>query len=140
MIFRTHNTTVAICDGCGPGWWKTTKHEQPTLPSNRRATIRVLTEDHGWRIRRRLFRRTQMHCPACAPLQACTGHVWEPQTYIGAYGSFLVCDRCGHVADYLDVPPAGHPESMTKELSAEHEEWLAALDVVLDSDRANEEV
>lgn len=140
MIFRTHDTTVAICDGCGPGWWKTTKHERPVLPCSRRAAIRVLAEDHGWHIRRRLFGRAQTRCAACAPLHVCPGHVWEPQTYIGTYGSFLVCDRCGHVADYLDIPPADHPESMTTELSHEHEEWLAALDAELDPDRANEEV
>jgi hypothetical protein len=141
VIFRQGNGSfVAACDSCRFGWW--TKDEKvPTFTGSRHDVIQSLAEDHGWRIKRRLLRRLPlMLCAACAPLHDCPGHVWEPQTYTGATSSFLVCDRCGHVADYLDTPPAGHPESMTAVLPDVDEEWLAALDAELDPDHANEEV
>ena len=134
---------IAVCDLCGPGWWNGYVEDQPTYAS-RGDALKNLPLDHQWLIEKDPDGTYRMLCTGCAQLERCKqdGHSWVPLEYAHAglmakYGE--VCSVCAAVHSH-DEPPAGHPDSMTAVLSDADEEWLAALDAVLDPDHANEEV
>jgi hypothetical protein len=59
-------------------------------------------------------------------------HAWMFQPKLGSgdrvYGPWLVCRPCNTALTLQSKPPLSHPDSMTVELPAAEEEWLAAVD------------
>ena len=140
---KTLGATAATCDLCGPDWWKGYEDVQPLFTS-RGTALRLLPIDFMWSITEQGDGSLQMLCASCTQLECCVenGHGWVPLEYVTdgelrQYGETCCC--CSVVRSF-DVPPAGHPESMTAVLSDADEEWLAAIDAELDPDHANEEV
>lgn len=143
MSFEKTVLFAVICDGCGPDWWEGVTDTLPLFTSHA-AAARELTNDYEWRITRQIDGRHHMICSTCAGRDDCKryGHRWfrmsadDDRRIDPALES---CSRCS-IIRRDNQPPAGHPDSMTAVLSDADEEWLAALDELLDPDHANEEV
>ncbi|MFF5261421.1 hypothetical protein ACFY4C_20960 [Actinomadura viridis] len=63
-------------------------------------------------------------------------HAWKHQAAETAIngrvcGPWIYCAGCGITRKLQAEPPFEHPDSMTAELPAEQEEWLAAIDAAL---------
>lgn len=73
-----------------------------------------------------------IHDVCTSTLCAADFHGWRYQPGIQVrgetYGPYRACRHCGTNIVLAVEPPAGHPDSMTRELSRQDEEWLAALD------------
>lgn len=143
MAFEKTVQFFVTCDGCGPDWWEGVTDTLPLFPSHT-AAIRELADDYEWRITRQIDGRHHMLCSTCAGKDDCIryGHRWFRMTADDERRinpALESCSRC-NIIRRDDAPPTSHPDSMTVELSPEHEAWLAALDAELDPDRANEEV
>lgn len=93
----------------------------------------------GRRLARLSGGHVQMRCGQCAALADCAehGHRWNrldppadpPNAIAHLTGDLYKCQRCGNV-QHACVPP-GHPESLSGQLTADQEAFLAALDAQL---------
>jgi len=139
---KTYGATTAACDMCGPDWWKGYEDVQPLFTS-RGTALRLLPVDFMWSITEQPDGSLQMLCASCTQIEDCVrdGHGWVPLEYVtdGELRQYGETCSCCSVIRSFDEPPAGHPESMTAELSRDEEAWLAALDADLFPDHANEE-
>jgi len=131
MSFEKTTLFAVICDGCGSDWWEGNVETAPLFISHTLA-IQELTADYEWSITRQVDGRHHMLCSTCAGKRDCRqyGHKWfrasadDPRRIDPA---LEMCHRC-NIIRRDDVPPAGHPESMTVDLGDDIEEMLAALD------------
>jgi hypothetical protein len=122
---------TAVCDMCGPTWWKGYAEQAPTFAS-RRDALRCLPADYLWRIEEQTDGSLSMLCSACATLEDCLrhGHTWVPLEYevdgcLQQYGE--VCAVCSVVRSF-DTPPAGHPDATPVGLTIDQVALLAEID------------
>lgn len=139
MPFEKTVLFAVVCDGCGPDWWEGVTDTLPLFLSHTLA-IQELTTDYEWRVTRQINGRHHMLCSVCVGKQDCVdyGHRWyrasaDDDRRIDT--ALEMCHRC-NIIRRDDVPPAGHPESMTVDLGDDIEEMLAALDRELFPDQA----
>lgn len=133
MGFHRDDTRVSVtCDHCGPDWWDDEYQEAPPTFTSRGEALRRLPIDFMWLIEEQPDGSLLMVCMPCAQLELCfrDGHTWVPLEYeidgeVRRYGQ--ICPCCSTVRSH-DVPPAGHPESMTTDLDDADEATLAEIE------------
>lgn len=126
---------AALCDSCGPAWWKGEADTLPRFPSEAEA-LSALAEDYAWRIEQQYGGHVLMLCHGCASKDACRllGHNWDTVTFLdpayfhGVSPTAEACTRCEKFRTEQDAPPAGHPDATRLEFSTEDQALLRALD------------
>lgn len=149
MSFSKVTCFVPACDDCGEDWWEneTTEGDAPPHFITKGQALKLLQEVWGWTITRHINGTVTMHCSHCAAKYTDCGrgvHAWREAPVVDWNSPVPdepveMCRRCGCVRrdqKPLEVPPAGHPESMTVELGDAAEEYLAELDAELSPEEA----
>jgi hypothetical protein len=131
MAFRKISYLIRVCDGCGLAWSFFHPACADGIPphfAGRAAAMEQLSRCYGWQVRTRRFGPRLMACRACAaaglsPAGASRGWLLAVTGWVRRLVPF------GPVRRPLPPSPGpGHPESLTAELPAEDEEWLAAIE------------
>jgi hypothetical protein len=131
MAFRKISYLIPACDGCGLAWSFFDPACTDGIPphfADRVAALEQLPRCYGWQVRARRFGPRMMACRACAaagviPARAFRGWLLAVTGWVRRLVSFGPI-RC----PLPSGPGPGHPESLTAELPAGDEEWLAAIE------------